>query len=426
MSRKEAAPSAHSASSRDGRYDEVVRLLSDAASYPERTSGVLLRETHISCVFLTDRHAYKLKKPVAFEFLDFRSLESRRRACEEEVRLNRRLARDVYLGVVPITRNAEGRLRLDAEPTAEGASPSGTVAVDWLVKMRRLPDDRMLDQLIQSGRLEEAQIDGLATKLIAFYRQAPPLAIEPDRYRAEIECHLRANRAELLAAEHRLPAATVRRVHTAQLLLLAAMPEMLDARVRDGRVIDGHGDLRPEHVCLTDEPVVFDCLEFSPELRHLDVLDELGFFAMECDFLEAPQVGERVLERYCQETGDRPPDPLRWFYQSYRACVRAKVAALRARQVAGSAAVGGRDHALRYLTLADGYARRVAPPFVIIVRGPSGSGKTTLAALLAEGLAVARLGTDDVRREMFGQSVGGGGSVRTRGLPPRGPRRGLR
>ena len=380
-------------------HEAIVRMLSQPTSYPERPSRVLVKETHISDVFLTDRYAYKLKKPVRFEFVDFRSLESRRRACEEEVRLNRRMAEGVYLGIEPVTVDRGGKLRLG------GAGK----AVAWVVKMRRLPEERMLDQLLESGLLRQIDVDRLSAFLADYYFRTPPLVVQPDEYRAEIEHHVRANRAELLTPEHDLPASLVRRVHTAQLLFLTSSPDVLSGRVCDGRIIDGHGDLRPEHICLNHQPVVFDCLEFSQQLRQLDVLDELGFLAMECDLVGAEFVGQRVIDAYLDRSGDTPPDGLLWFYKSYRACVRAKVCALRASQMrlnpgteAGSERLLQAAHV--YLDLAGLYAASLASPFVVVVRGLMGSGKTTLSTILAETLGVARFGTDDVRRELFGPS----------------------
>jgi len=427
----------------EASFEGIVQFLLDPATYPENTGPVTLCETHISCVFLTSRYAYKLKKPVQFQFVDFRDHEARHRACEDEVRLNRRLAGDVYLGVVPILRDADGKLRLGASgaarPSPQPSPPRGEGAlkrqvVDWLVQMRRLPQDRMLDTLIENRRVRPADVERFSGVLVSFYRQARPLEMEPAKYRAEIERHVRANRAELLDLRHHLPAPTVRRVHTAQLLLLTALPEVLENRASEGRVIEGHGDLRPEHICLEEEPVVFDCLEFSAELRRLDVVDELGFLAMECDYLGGGFVGRAVLEAYQQASGDRPQERLLCFYQSYRACVRAKVAALRAEQLAGAAADTARDTAWQYLQLADGYARRLAAPFVLVTRGLSGSGKTTVARRLAEMLGAMRLGTDDVRREMpeqgsdspppFGQRPGEGSLTADRPSPQPSPRRG--
>ncbi len=301
----------------------VLAMLARPDAYASRPRAVEQVETHISWVFLTDRHAYKLKKPLKFDFLDYSTPELRRRACLQEVRLNRRLAPDVYLGVLPITRGPRGALQLNG-----WGDP-----IDWVVKMRRLPAERSLESLIIRGELTPPQVDRLGRWLIDFYQQLPPLSESADAYRGAIESHVLANRRELLRPEHRMTVALVKRVHTAQLRLLVLAPELLNERVCDGRIIDGHGDLRPEHVYLLPAPTVIDCIEFNDTFRRLDVLDELGFLAMECDRLGTPWVGRQLLERYFDVGGEHPHEALLNFYKCYRACVRAKVLALRSEQV---------------------------------------------------------------------------------------------
>jgi len=373
---------------------QLVHDLSRAAAYPSPPREVVLHETPISWVFVTDRYAYKLKKPVRFDFLDYSTSAARRRACDAEVRLNRRMAADVYLGVVSVVCDAAGRLAFEAagEP------------VDWAVKMHRLPDDRRLDELIRGGRLSEDDVEQVAERLAAFYRQAAPLVLEPPRYRAAIETHVRANRRELLARQHGLPTALVERVHEAQLQLLALAPDLLDERVCDGRIVDGHGDLRAEHVYLLDAPVVIDCIEFNDEFRQVDAVDELAFLAMECDFLGAGDVGGRVLEVYCRACDDAPPAALVNFFQSYRAAVRAKVHALRADQLPADEQSAALSTAAEYLRLADRYRTANERPLTIVVSGLMGTGKSTLAVALAETLGLSVLATDVVRRELLGAS----------------------
>lgn len=376
--------------------DEHVRLrgwLARPGAYAEPTTRVETIETHISYVFLTDCSVYKLKKPVRFEFLDFSSPELRERACREEVRLNRRLAPQVYRGVRAVTRTTAGDFEFD------GRGP----IVDWVVEMQRLPAERMLDERLRSGTLGDEEVRRLAEFLAEFYVAASPLAVLPDDYTAHLRQHVRANRADLVAAElDASSAAAVRRVHTAQLRLICGEPELFCARIRDGRIVDGHGDLRPEHVALIDPPAVFDCLEFSAELRQIDVVDELCFLAMECERLGAPAVGECVLEAYRRRSGDQPPHAVVTFYKSYRACVRAKVAALRARQLAGKL----RDEQLRfaasYLAAAE-RAWRGEPvrPLLFVVCGLMGTGKTTLARALCDELGLDLIRTDVVRRELL-------------------------
>jgi aminoglycoside phosphotransferase family enzyme/predicted kinase len=369
---------------------EVAEFLAQPESYPEAPSSVERIETHISWVFLTDHFAYKLKKPVAYDFLDFRTPELRRAACEEEVRLNRRLAADIYLGVLPITRDADGRLALDG--TGE--------AIDWVVKMKRLAAANALDRLIVAGRAKAEDAARLADRLAEFYRGLPPLAIEPDEYRRQITHHVRANRKALLqfAGEHLQSLA--QSVHGAQLQFLALAAERFDERVLRGRIVDGHGDLRPEHVYFLPEPVVLDCIEFNSEYRRIDVLDELGFLTMECDRLGAGEFGESVLRRCAAALQDQAPAKLLAFYKTYRACVRAKVAALRAVQQ-GDKRQDAIGEALAYLQLAHREAAPLLSPLVLLVRGTSGSGKSTIAAALTESFGAVWISTDAVRRHMI-------------------------
>jgi aminoglycoside phosphotransferase family enzyme/predicted kinase len=372
----------------------LVDLLLRPTVYPDRPSRVELVETHISWVFLTDRFVYKLKKPVRFDFLDYSTPQARKRACQAECELNQRLAPNVYLGVLPVTIDAKGKIVI-----------GGTgQAIDWLVKMRRLPANQMLDELIRTGRLSEAETERLADWLARHYHRLSPVCTEAGEYRAAIERHVRGNRAELLAARHALPVELVKRCHAAQLRFLVLQKAQFESRVCDGRIVDGHGDLRPEHVCLDGEPIVFDCVEFNPELRRLDVADELAFLAMECECLGAQGVGLRILEAYRRQSHDHFSAALENFYKGYRACVRAKVAALAAAQELPDSTVA-RRRSLNYLVLADHYAAALGPPSVIVVSGLMGSGKSTLASSLAELLGSDWLSTDAIRRELLGASA---------------------
>jgi aminoglycoside phosphotransferase family enzyme/predicted kinase len=375
---------------------EIVRWLSTPAAYPHGPASVELVETHISCVFLAGDQVYKLKKPVRYDFLDFSTVELREHACCEELRLNRRLAPQAYVDVVPITRTAAGELQIGGLQIGGQGQP-----VDWLVHMRRLPTELTLEALHQRGELRPEQIDRLAGVLVDFYRSLVPLPITAEEYRQRVESHVRGNRRELMSVAHHLPPSAIERVHAFQLQLLKLQPEVFDARARTGKIVEGHGDLRPEHICLTEPPAIFDCIEFSADFRSLDVVDELAFLAAECDFLGADWVGSRLFARYCELSGDRPPEVLLDFYKSYRACVRAKVAALRADQVQGQECEAATAEALRHLQLADKYAVLWSRPLVLIVGGLSGTGKSTLAAAIAEALGAEPLRTDVIRKELF-------------------------
>lgn len=372
-------------------FDEIVRWLSTPAAYPHGPETVERIETHISCVFVAGVDVFKLKKRVRFDFLDFSTLARRERACREEFRLNRRLAPQAYIDVVPITRGAAGGLQIggDGQP------------LDWLVQMRRLPTDQSLEALYRRGELRPEQIDRLAGVLVDFYNSLSPLPIAADEYRQRVLAHVRGNRRELLSVVHHLPLSIVERVHAFQLQLLRLRPEVFDARVKAGRIVEGHGDLRPEHICLSEPPAIFDCIEFSADFRRLDMADELAFLAAECDFLGADWVGPRLLTKYRELSGDYPLEVLLAFYKSYRACVRAKVAALRADQLAGGEREAAATEALRHLQLADQYIEPWSRPIVLIVGGLSGTGKSTLAAALAEALGAELLRTDVIREELF-------------------------
>jgi hypothetical protein len=267
--------------------------------------------------------------------------------------------------------------------------------------MRRLPTHQTLQALHQRGELRPEQIDRLASVLVDFYRSLTPLPVSAEEYRQRVEAHVRGNRRELMSVAHHLPPSIVERVHAFQLQLLKLQPEVFDARAGAGKIVEGHGDLRPEHICLSDPPAIFDCIEFSADFRRLDVADELAFLAAECDFLGADWVGPRLLARYGELSGDRPPEVLLDFYKSYRACVRAKVAALRADQLQGQDRDSAAVEALGHLQLADRYIARWSRPLVLIVGGLSGTGKSTLAAALAEALGAELLRTDVIRKELM-------------------------
>lgn len=292
-----------------------VACLSRPEIYPERPAAVEVVQTHMSFVFLTGSHAYKLKKPVRYHFLDFSTLEARYRDCQEEVRLNRRLARDVYLGVVPLTFAPQGGLRLggDGEP------------VEWLVQMRQLPKRLMLDSAIRGGVVSEEDIRRFTLVLADFYRRSEPVPIGAEEYRQRFQRDIRDNHRELSHPDYTMPRAALETVIGAEFAFLEKDAGLFDERVRQRRIIEGHGDLRPEHVCLAPEPVFIDCLQFNREMRILDPADELGYLALECEFAGAPGVGDVVLDTYRQAAGDHPPGALIHFYQACRATLRAKV-----------------------------------------------------------------------------------------------------
>jgi len=295
----------------------IVALLRHPGTYPDAPQSVTVVETHMSWVFLTDRYAYKLNKPIRYEQCDFSTPNMRRSSCEEEVRLNRRLAADVYLGVSAITRETDGSLALDGPG----------YPVDWVVHMRRLSASNMLDSLIVTRRAlhEEAGIRGAARHIAEFFRTASPEPISGPAYRRILEVGTRDDSQALLSPRYGLPHGRIEALARGQLALLESQPALFDHRVQADRIVEGHGDLRPEHICVRPRPAVIDCLEFSKPLRITDPVDELTFLALECERLGEPQVGTWFVDAYLHCTGDDPPQKLRRFYKVYRALRRAKI-----------------------------------------------------------------------------------------------------
>lgn len=302
-----------------GERDESgakLRFLRDPAHYPLPTSRVEVIETHFAWVFLTDSLAYKFKKPIRFDRLDFSTLGARRRDCEEELRLNRRLAPAVYLAVVPLVERADGALAL------EGAGRT----VEWLVKMVRLPSERMLDCALRAGTASAADVRAFARHLASFYRAQPPLDLPGEAFRERLAARIAGNRDELLAPDLGLPGGRVLALAHAQLRWLERERAVVEARGQRSRIVEGHGDLRPEHVCLA--PVcVIDCLEFDRDLRIVDPLEELAFLDLECDRLGASWVAPLVLDCYASAAADAAPARLVQFHKSLRALNRAKIVA---------------------------------------------------------------------------------------------------
>jgi aminoglycoside phosphotransferase family enzyme len=327
-----------------------VALLQQTQTYPDRPARIDLVETHMSWVFLTDRYAYKLKKPVRYEFLDFSTLQARHKNCLEEVPLNQRLARNVYLGIVPLTVDAQGKVRL--EGTGE--------VIDWLVKMRRLPAERMLDYLIRQQTVATADIQQVALLLCAFYQRSAAVPVTGDGYRSQFAAEIRKNLQQLADPVYGLPGGLVEAVHKAQLTLLTEEPTLFDQRVREGMIIEGHGDLRPEHICLEREPVIFDCLEFNRQFRILDRVDELAFLAMECEHLGAAFIDRLLFDIYREKTGDNPPQCLVNFYKAYRACLRARLAICHTHELAKVDWPKWQERANAYLSLAGQYSSALA------------------------------------------------------------------
>lgn len=295
-----------------------LKFLQSPGSYGDPRQRLECIETHMSWVFLLDEVVFKLKKPVCFPFLDFTTLEARAFYCEEEVRLNKRMAPNVYLGLVAL-QWCDGAFSLVPETQLPG--PGETV--DWLVKMRRLPAQRTLAHLIRSGQLRADGVDALGDLLATFFLAAPSAPVNADDYLARFLYEQVATREVLLRPQFKLRDAALAMTRLGEALHLGA--DLLRDRANRQRVQDGHGDLRPEHVFLLQPPVVIDCLEFNPQLRQVDPFDELAYLGLECDMLGASWIGPRLVATVTRALNDPPHPALVPLYTAHRALVRARL-----------------------------------------------------------------------------------------------------
>jgi aminoglycoside phosphotransferase family enzyme len=383
-----------------GDATEQPRLLEAMLApsfYSHARSSVELRETHISWVFLAGDLAYKVKKPIVLPFLDYGTLSRRHQMCREEVRLNLRLAPQIYLGVVGIARS-EDRYTL--------TSDDDPAAIEYAVEMRRVAEDRSLVALAARGALESPHVEAVASRIARFHAEAavaPAGCREVDTLVATLEENLTTLReagAGILGGD-RLDAAE-RFTHS----FLAARREQLEARARAGLVRDCHGDLRAEHVIVPahDELYVYDCVEFNAALRQIDVAADLAFLVMDLVRLGAEAAALQLIEAYRQAGGDPGDDSLLFFFASYRAWVRAKVASLRALELdeRDPALRAGEAEARELLDLGHRFAWRARQPLLLMICGVAGTGKTTLARRLAELSGWAHISSDLTRKGLAG------------------------
>lgn len=298
--------------------DEQLRFLQSQAANGDPQAVVI--ETHMSWVFIAGDRVLKLKKAVRYPYLDFSTLAAREACCREELRLNARLAPDVYLGLMAL--HWDGR---DLALRPEAALPASGEVLDWLVLMRRVPRQQMLDALIADGRVTAAQVDLLADRLIAFYRGLPPIAISGTEYASRFHSEQIVNRDVLLRPQFGLhdAAAALRELD----VRLQEHEPLLRQRADGGHVVEGHGDLRPEHVCLLEPPVMIDALEFNAAFRQIDPLDEIAFLGMECEAAGAAWIGPQLAQRVAGALGDVDAVALITTYTAFRALLRARLAA---------------------------------------------------------------------------------------------------
>lgn len=338
-----------------------------------------VRETHTGIVFLVGDKAYKAKKPLITDFLDFSTPECRERACQDEVALNRRLAPDSYLGVAHFSGPGDG----PAEP---------------VVVMRRYPDDRRLAWLVKKNEPVHHHLCVIAEKLAHFHKHATRgRAIDDEGTARAVSARWQQNLFELERSSGGIiPAESIGDVARLVTRFISGRGPLFAHRIAERRIVDGHADLLADDIfCMPDGPALLDCLEFDSHLRYVDGIDDAAFLAMDLEFLGRKELAEHFLDEYCRRADDPSPRSLVDFYIAYRAVVRAKVDCIRVAQGQRDAEADARRHveiALEHL--------RASTVRLIVIGGGPGTGKTTLSRALSQEVGAQVISTDDVRREM--------------------------
>lgn len=366
--------------------------LASPGLYPG-ADGVEVRETHISWVFLAGDRAYKLKKPLVLPFLDYGTAARRHEMCREEVRLNRRLAPDVYLGVRGIAAGDAGFELVDEDDSR---------AADYVVEMRRYDDHATAAAKLRRGELTSSEVRDTARKLAAFHARCAPVR---SAGALAIEREIDRNVQELLGiAEQFEDRLRIRRVHRFLAAFIAAHRREFESRASHGRIRECHGDLRAEHVVLEHGVEVVDCVEFDPGLRTLDVADDLAFLAMDLEFLGGERFARTLVGSYRAAGGDCGSDALVACFAAHRALVRAKVVLTRAGQYPPSSPEHG-DASLQareLVSLAERQCWRARLPMVLVICGVPASGKSHLAQRLARCSGLPVVSSDLVRKRLAG------------------------
>ncbi|BAN50601.1 bifunctional aminoglycoside phosphotransferase/ATP-binding protein [Metapseudomonas resinovorans] len=373
----------------------LIAALQNPALYPHPVEGFQVIETHISWVLLTGSYVYKVKKPVNFGFLDFTDLDQRRHFCEEELRLNQRLTRDLYLEVLPISGSHEA-------PQIGGEGP----AIEYVLKMRQFPQENLLSAVQARGELTPAHIDELAERIASFHLAAPKVAVEHPLGTADaVMMPVRQNFEQIrpLIGE---------KADLQQLEALEAWAEssherlepLLAKRKQQGFIRECHGDIHLGNATLIDgEVVLFDCIEFNEPFRFTDVYADIAFIAMDLEDRGLKSLSRRLVSQYLEHTGDYEGLELLNFYKAYRALVRAKIAlfSLAHQSDAVQKAATLRQYR-NYAGLAESYSA-IPSPFLVITHGVSASGKSQVALRLVEALGCVRLRSDVERKRLFGE-----------------------
>ena len=383
----------------NNRLATLIQHLQSAACFPHATTKFEVFETHISYVLLTGEYVYKFKKPVDLGFLDFTTLEKRKFYCEEELRLNRRLAPEMYLGVVSVHGDPQ-------HPLIEGEGP----LLDYAVKMQQFDTADRMDLVTARGELTVAHIDQLA-ELVADFHDHIPVAGEEMQFGSleVIRSRIMQNFEQVLQHIDDAGISNLcQQLRVWSEAALAKRENLIAQRKQQGSVRECHGDMHMANIILPKgKPVIYDCIEFSEDLRWIDTMSEVAFLYMDLDFHQQHKLALRFLNQYLSRNGDYGGLGMWCIYLVYRAMVRAKVNSIGARQQAANPQKAA-EYLIttrKYLALARNYIESFASPVLIILHGLSGSGKTWLAQQLRESYGAIQIRSDVERKRLLGYSA---------------------
>ncbi len=377
--------------------DYQITALMQPTAYQEATTTITLLQTHISYLFLTDTHVYKIKKPVDFGFLDFTTLEKRQFYCHEELRLNRRLSPDIYLDVVELRQDADNKLTF---------SGNGEV-IDYAVKMIRLPAERMMSRLLDQDLVTATDIQKIA-QLVARFHAAAKRSSVIDQFgtvaliRANWEENLKQARAYL---DRTISVRTIEQIESWVMQQLAINEEIYSSRIANGFIRECDGDLHSENICLDDKVHIFDCIEFNEKFRYSDTAADVAFLAMDIENHGRRELAKFFVAEYIAASGDSGLPGVLTLYLANRAFIRGKVESFRLDdpQISPEEKSAASQRAKKFFNLARGYTlRERLPCSLIITCGPTGCGKSALAQELAFQLGIDHLSTDIERKRLAG------------------------
>ncbi|NYZ77416.1 hypothetical protein H0O02_03820 [Candidatus Micrarchaeota archaeon] len=330
----------------DAMDEKTAEQLKKPSSFPYSAGKVDFIETHISWIYLAGDYAYKVKRPVKFSFLDFSTFEKRKFFCEEEVRLNRRLCREMYMGVVPVVKRAGGVF-------FEGKGET----IEYAVKMKRMPEERRMDRLLEKGAVGVADVEKLALSIAKFHERAfiihDPAYGEPELIKEQID-DIKKHRAAIEKACG-MGAKVDFALKKCDDFFKRNVPLLL-RRQREGMIRDCHGDLHSANIFLADKVCIFDCIEFSKNFRYIDTASEIAFMAMDLDAFGKEDLSKAFVKRYLNLAGDREMLLLLNYYKCYRANVRAKIAAIEYSQKPNE---DSKKRIAKYCELMEKYAKRL-------------------------------------------------------------------